>query len=420
LYRSHNLPIRKHIAAGNYDYPPFLPMPGDTGETEWEGFVARADLPQAKNPAKGYLVTANADPIGVSFDNDPFNDGPYLGYAWDLGYRATRITHRLTQLMERSSSKITAVDLQSVQADRRSNLGADLTPVIVTTLRAASSSADPRVEPYLTSEVLAALDLLDAWAATDYLAASGVGEVSQEEAQSSAATAIFNAFLPMLLTNLMKDEGYLGLDRLGNSMMGRFLFRLFTRPETMASYDAGKGVHPLWDDRTTPDVVETEAEIIAKSLQQAVAFLKDPGKVGVAQAGGFGTDDMTQWRWGKLHTVKLKHNISPAFDIPAVDVMADGFPRGGDNFTVDASNPGFLDTSFTYANGAAIRNVYEMNDTVLMHGVIPGGQRENPMLPHYNDEAFLWAENEAPEVAFTVDEVLTSKERTVDFLGAGR
>ena len=36
-YPSHRLPIRANIAAGDYTYPPFLPMPGD-GSCEWDGF----------------------------------------------------------------------------------------------------------------------------------------------------------------------------------------------------------------------------------------------------------------------------------------------------------------------------------------------------------------------------------------------
>ena len=414
-YPTHNMPVRKNIAAGDYSYPPFLPMPGDTGDNEWEGNLAREQLPQSLNPAQGYLITANADPIGNSFDNDPFNDGAYIGYAWDLGFREGQITRRIKALID-GPDKITVADMQSVQADHRSNLGAQLAPHIVAAIDNIIASEGARGQAFVTPEVIAAKELLAAWASTGYLAASGVGEVSEEIAKSSAAAAIFNSFLPMLLNNMTADEGFIGIDRLGNSMVGRFLFRLFTKPETMVSYDADAGVHPIWDDTTTTDAVETRDEIIAKSLMQAVAFLSDPAKVGPANAGGFGTSDMTQWRWGNLHTVTLRHNISPSFNIPSPSVLPNGFPRGGDNFTVDAPNPGFYDTNFTYSSGAAIRNVYEMLPTVTFNGVIPGGQAENPARPHYSDDAELWAKNEAPPIVFTVEDVLGAKERTVDFI----
>lgn len=417
-YPSHLVPIREHIAAGDTTYPPFLPMPGDTGETEWDGFMPRDQIPQAHNPAQGYLITANADPIGISFDNDPFNDGPYYyGYSWATGYRQAQITRRIQQLLARSSRKITVADMQAVQADKRSNLGADLAPVMVEAVAAAATSDDSRVAALVTPRVQAAADLLAQWADADYEAHSGVGDdVTPEQARASAATAVFNASLPFLLRNLAEDEGMIGLDRLGRSTIGRFLFRLFTLPETMASYDHDNARHPLWDDISTEDIVESKEEIIARSLGQAVAFLADPEKVGPSNSGGFGTDDMTQWRWGRLHTVTFTHNVAAAFNIPSPDIFPNGFPRGGDTFTVDECNPGFLDTRFTYSGGPAIRNVYELNDAISFNGVIPGGQVENPFLPHYDDEAMLWARNEAPPIAYTVEEVLGARERTVDFI----
>ena len=415
-YPSHKLPIRKHIAAGNTTYPPFLPMPGDTGDNEWDGFIPREDLPQGYNPAKGYLITANADPTGTSFDNDAFNDGSYIGYTWDLGYRAGQITRRIKAKVD-AGEKLTMDDMKAIQGDHRSNLGADMTPVILAALTIAKDGSQPRAAAFIDADTDKAIALLAAWSDTDYLAADGTGAANGSDiAKSSAATAVFNSFLSFLLPNLAGDEGGLGINRLGNSMVGRFLWRLFTKPETMASYDADAGKHPAWDDVTTTDVVETREEIIAKSLRQAVDFLKNPAKVGPLQQGGFGTADTNVWRWGQLHTVTLRHNVSPGYNIPSPDVVPGGFPRGGDNFTVDASNPGFYDTNFTFASGAAIRNVYDLTDTVLFHGVIPGGQQESPFGEHYKDEAELWSKNLAPKVVFTVEDVLAAKRKTVDFV----
>lgn len=417
-YPSHNLPIRKHIAAGNTNFPPFLPMPGDTSDTAWTGFIPRAELPQSHNPTKGFLVTANADPTGTSFDNDPFNDGNYIGYTWAPGYRAGQATRRLKAKID-AGEKLGIDDMKSIQADHRSNLGADLTPVILEALTLAKGGTQPRAAAFIDADTDKAIALLGAWGNAGYIAASGVDDaVGSDMAKASAATAIFNSFLPFLLQNLAADEGGLGVDRLGNSMVGRFLWRLFKHPETMASYDSVAGTHPAWDNTTTTDVVETREEIIAKSLRQAVDFLKATDKVGPAQAGGFGTADMDQWRWGKLHTVTLRHNVAPGYNIPSPDVTPGGFPRSGDNFTVDACHPGFYDTNFTFSSGAAMRNVYDLTDTVVFHGVIPGGQHESPFRPHYQDEAALWSKNIAPKVAFTVEDILAAKQRTVDFVKA--
>jgi len=415
-YPSHLLPIRKHIAAGNYDYPPFLPMPGDTSDTNWVGFVPRSELPQAYNPAKGFLVTANGDPTGTSFDNDPFNDGNYIGYAWDVGYRVDTITSRIKGFIDQGH-KVTREDMKAIQADHTSRLGKDLTPALLAAvdLTSAVDSVDASGLGFLTSDVLAAVDLLRTWDGHGYQAESGVGAANgSADAQASAATAIFNAWTIFLVKDAFHDEG---LDTLGFSLMGRFLSRVITKPETMASYDEVAHDSPLWDDQTTAGVVETRAFVMLKALKEAVTFLADPGKVGPKVSGGFGTSDMNEWRWGKLHTVTLKNNLTSQFDIPSPAVHPNGYERHGDNYVVDASNPGFTDTNFTYASGAAIRNVYEMLVPVEFDGVIPGGQSEISTSPHYADEAELWSQNLAPKEFFAIEDVIGAKEKVLDLFG---
>ena len=92
------VPVRPW-AASKAVYPyPVVPMDG-RGNFEWAtgpdggmACVPNDKLPRAIGSAKGYLATANADPLGVSVDNDPYanNPGgvPYLSLEWDdQGYR---------------------------------------------------------------------------------------------------------------------------------------------------------------------------------------------------------------------------------------------------------------------------------------------------------------------------------------------
>lgn len=73
------IPIR-----GARKRPPMLPMPGWTGEWDWNGYVPFAEQPKAHDPARGFAVTANnrqaRGPIGDLISND-----------WDLPFRAMRI-----------------------------------------------------------------------------------------------------------------------------------------------------------------------------------------------------------------------------------------------------------------------------------------------------------------------------------------
>src|SRR5205823_2946097 len=47
---------------------PFMVLPGD-GSAEWQGTIPVTRLPYAKNPAAGFLVSANNDQLGVTLDN---------------------------------------------------------------------------------------------------------------------------------------------------------------------------------------------------------------------------------------------------------------------------------------------------------------------------------------------------------------
>ncbi|HUS17360.1 MAG TPA: penicillin acylase family protein, partial [Chloroflexia bacterium] len=65
-----------------------LPMPGWTGEHEWQGSIPFDDLPQSYNPPAGYLVTANNRIAGPDYAH-------FLGREWATGYRARRIADLL-------------------------------------------------------------------------------------------------------------------------------------------------------------------------------------------------------------------------------------------------------------------------------------------------------------------------------------
>jgi penicillin amidase len=61
-----------------------LPVPGDTDEYEWKGYIPFEQLPQAINPEDGLIVTANARVTGPDYK-------PYLTDDWEEPYRTARI-----------------------------------------------------------------------------------------------------------------------------------------------------------------------------------------------------------------------------------------------------------------------------------------------------------------------------------------
>jgi penicillin amidase len=410
-YPSHQLPIRSHIAAGDTEYPPYLPMPGD-GSHEWDGFLDRSLIPQSFNPEKGYLVTANADPTGTSYDNNAFNDGPYIGFVWAAGFRMERASELVAELVAKGG--VTPDDMQAVQADHRSPMGLRVTPHVLAAFEAAESGANDRAALYLDERMIQARKLLSAWS---FMAASGVdAEAGTQEATDAAATAIFNAFQSYLVHNVFDDE-FDGTDAgLGTALTVRLLIRMLENPGSLKVVDPDNGESLIWDDQST-EVRESRDEMLLKSLSQGLSFLADPEKVGPQNSGGFGTDDMSTWRWGALHTLTLKNNLSYLNNIPSPGDFPNGFPRHSDNFCVDAAHPGLGDRNFTFSGGPSMRHVFELTEPVVRRGALPGGQNEDPFSPHYKDEMeSYWVKNKAPVGVWQTEDVLKEKESISDLI----
>ena len=60
------------------------PVPGDTDDYEWTGYIPFDELPQVFNPDSGMIVTANARVVGPKYK-------PYITDHWEEPYRTARI-----------------------------------------------------------------------------------------------------------------------------------------------------------------------------------------------------------------------------------------------------------------------------------------------------------------------------------------
>jgi penicillin amidase len=61
-----------------------VPVPGDTDDYEWTGYIPFEELPQVFNPESGLIVTANARVVGPNYK-------PYITDRWEEPYRTARI-----------------------------------------------------------------------------------------------------------------------------------------------------------------------------------------------------------------------------------------------------------------------------------------------------------------------------------------
>ncbi len=380
---------------------PWWVVPGD-GSCEWDGWIDAAYLPQEVDPARGFIATANNDPVGATFDGDPLDDSidGHVLYAgardYDEGYRVGRISRRLEALA--AQGDLTADDMAAIEADAHSNLGEALTPGLLAAIALLDEElATPGTHPAISAfaagldagqrdRIAAARDLLDGW--------------DLETEVDSAATVVFNSWLVEATDQLLGDEAA-ALGRGPGTWLTNAIVAVLTHPETLRTGLADETGEPLLCDRRGTAEVESCTLMILEAL--------DAGLAEAALATGQG--DPAAWRWGDLHTLTLEPLI------PSDDLRVGPYPRHGDNHSVDASSPGLGDHDFTYDHGPAMRHVVELGggDGPRTRLALPGGQELDTDSGHFRDLMDgYWSVNEYFAVPWTVDEVIAAHEsRTI-------
>jgi penicillin G amidase len=91
-------PVRKNWAG-------VLPVPGESGDYEWEGFRRAADLPRSYNPATHFIATANHNILPPGYKIP-------LGYEWALPFRF----HRIEEMLD-AKKKFSIADFERMQQD---------------------------------------------------------------------------------------------------------------------------------------------------------------------------------------------------------------------------------------------------------------------------------------------------------------
>ncbi|MCX5745455.1 MAG: penicillin acylase family protein [Proteobacteria bacterium] len=396
---------------------PFFVLPGD-GTAEWESRMDSRYVPHAINPAQGYLATANADPVGATFDGDPLNQPMVAGRPLYAGitYAAGVRQERISQMIEAAGTTATLADMAVIQRDTRSNVGEHLVPAITAALgKLDDASATPSdVASYLASlstedrtRLQTARTLLAGWSRATPAA---IGTPTAAELGDSAATALFNAWMHFFIERSLGDEfTAMSFDvwRMDDNQVLRIINAMLVHPATFVqSVTSHQPI--LCDDLTTSGVDESCSRIILAALVDAMGQLEGPA--------GFDTADVTRWQWGLMHHL----TISPLFPNPNLDLPAPGesstggFPKAGDNFAVNRADQGWADLDFSQsADGPAQRFLAETtaDGAIAVKWALPGGVIYDKRSAHYRD---LLDQYYLPEThfdaPFTLDQIIAAGE----------
>jgi penicillin amidase len=305
-----------------------LPVDGASGGFEWQGSLAHELKPFLFNPETGTIVSANQQMA-------PPESGSPFGRDAIAPFRANRIAALLA-----ASGKLSASDFERIQSDRY------------------DSSTEPILRPLVAispppGDAALAHELLRGW---------------DGQMKGGPAPALFQAFYLELLENTFADD-------LGDELYAEFLEYL--------ENGYGAGLYPIielpsspwWDDRGTP-AVEDRSAILARSLAEAVALLRNrQGEPGA-------------WDWGALHEVRFEH---PLGHRRPLDLLFNRGPArfGGSTHTV-ANAWTSLRQPFRAPIGTSFRMVVDLGNLNAASWVIPTGASGHFLSPHYFDQNTGW------------------------------
>lgn len=362
---------------------PWLPLPGD-GTAEWDGYVARDDLPQLTDPPAGFVATANQAMTDAIADGDPTNDGyPVLQDFPAPGFRHRRIV----DLLAAGGNAHSPETMLELQSDVYSLPGDRVVPHLLAAAAAAPAE--------LTADGQKVVDALTAWTFGCPTGLDGDRPDSPRSTDPVAAresigcTAFHHTLLEVyratFLDEFQADFPGLGLREIpgGHNQLMKVLAILLDRPTELGSAPG------LWDDDATAEAEEAKDQILRKALNAA------GGKL----ASQVGQPD--SWRWGRFHTVTFRSDLGQLQPL-----LNDGpWANDGGLFTVDVANPGLDGASFSHGSGASLRLVVEAQDDRMKSWLqLPGGQDLHRDGPYHGTLIERYLHNEPFEVPFTRDE----------------
>ncbi len=315
-------PIRAEGHSGLY------PVPGWTGEYEWQGYIPFEDMPFAFNPPEGYIATANNAVVGLEY--------PYMiSHQWAYGQRAQRIV----DLIENAPGKISIEYIQQIQGDNM-----DLNAEVLVPYLLDLSLNDAHLE-----EVRA---ILDRW---DY-------QMDME----SAPAALFAVFWKHLNAATLDDDFPEDHPSGGGGAAKEFIRHIVDDPDNY-----------WWDDQTTSGK-ETRDDIFRAAFASAVEEAED--------LMGRRTD---RWAWGDLHTLTYYNQVMD--NVPLINKMFNRgpFPNDGGGGIVNATGWPTRD-SYEVVSLPSMRMIVDMSDLRNSVTIHPTGQSGHAYHPNYIDMADPW------------------------------
>ncbi len=356
----------------------WLPVPGWSGEHEWQGYIPFDEMPHAMNPPSHFISTANNKIVG---DDYPY----FISADYAPGFRATRINELLKPL-----TNATVDDFVKIQADRLSVLARALVPLL---LAACSETRFTRENGFLSR----ALDPLRSW---DYrLEPDSVATTIYATTRDALMQLLLEPILGRETTRQMfslpragatPSEPFFTLGRGGSTHAARLRSNLpdFIQTNDTRLFDA----HPIPLPRAGEGWGAGWPAAMQAALRIAVSTLR--AKLG---------DDMSTWQWSRLHTTAPIHPLSVLPEVGS-RLNPPRVPYGGDGDTVQAAAY-YPATGYRIAGTQCYRQIIDLGNFSNSRWVVPLGASGHPGSPHFADQVETWRNNQHIPMLYDWEEI---------------
>ena len=346
-----NIPIRGKQHAGT------VPVPGWTGEYEWQGFIPYEELPSFSNPETGFIASANNK---VTPDDYPYQ----LCSQYYPGFRAVRINDLLS-----NKYNLTSADMRSIQMDTYSLSAQALRPYLLSIIKPADD---------LQAK---ALDQLKAWDL--YMEADRVG------------APIYDTWFLFMLKDTISDE-------IGDDLEPWYQQDISTNEALMIEWMADPNT--AWFDDVKTPTHETRDDMVQKSFADAVKWLSEH----------YGADP-SQWKWGKLLTKSLTNAPIGQSGIPIIESFFNGGPvaASGGCSTINQSCYQWPEPAFNAVHGASQRLIMDLSDWNQTMAVNSTGQSGHIFHPNFKDQIPMFQAGEYHLLSFTRSAVEKNTQATL-------
>ena len=336
--------------------PSFI-LDGSRSESDKLGFVPFSANPQEENPARGYIVSANYQPVPDSGIEVP-------GY-YNLPARGIRLNQRLAD----NSVKWDLQNSQALQLDTGSGYAQRLLKPLLPILKSAA-----------TAEEQEWVQLLSNWN----------GDHNLED----IAPTIFNQLVYQLAYEAMRDE--MGEDFFNTLINTRIID--FALPRLAAEANS-----PWWDNRDT-SASEDRAETVKIAWQASLKHLRN--------TLGVYTDN---WQWGKTHTLTHGHPLGQQKPLDTLFNVGQFAALGGHETPNNLSHK-MGPAPWSVAYGPSTRRLVDFADPSHSLGINPVGQSGVAFDQHYQDQAESYINGQYIKQHFSEADVAANTKSTLQLV----